>query len=589
MRFSYGLQDESYKHIHGDRVYNAMGKIFENTHISLAAAKGDWAAFQVLVMGDDDFTLSVDKNPLFSPLGNLDNIRLESSVEEGFEDLCLSMNIIGLVEDDDRLLKSDILLHDGAVHVKRNEVQPVWVEIKVPQNASPGSYKGQIRLLKHSMFSDEELLVILTFELEVKDVTMPTPNEYVFHLDLWQHLSNIARKHEVVLWSDRHFEVVEGYVKSLADLGQKAVTVIASEIPWSGQRCFDTVNYPSDLFEYSMIRVEKGIDGSFRYDFSPMERYIELCFKHGIDKEIEVFGLVNIWVSPEKGYGGVAPSYPDAIRIRYYDHSDGCYKYMKSDLEIKDYIKALEQYFIDKGWIDKVLVVADEPADVDLYRVRLNLLKELAPSFKYKTAINHVEFIDEFKDEIQDFVPVLPCICEEWDLLNKMKDKIEGRLLWYVCCWPPIPNTFISSPLLESRLIGLLTSYMELDGFLRWNYTVWPERPRERMSYKYPGWKAGDTNFVYPANDGRPLLTLRYKNLKRGIEDFELIERLRALHPNAETLLEEVWDKILRNKNIKDFHVELGKKPEELYSLDYKDYSDAKVLLLSELEKLENK
>ena len=173
-----------------------------------------------------------------------------------------------------------------------------------------------------------------------------------------------------------------------------------------------------------------------------MQRYIEMCFKYGIDQEIEVFGLVNIWTSPEDGYGSVADDYPDAIRIRYFDTTDGCYKYMKSAEEIKCYIKALEQFFIENKWIDRVRIVADEPSDVKLYRERLNLLKETAPSFKYKTAINHAEFIAEFKDEIHDFVPILPCVCDEWELLKQLKDSIRGRLMWYVCCWPPIPNTF---------------------------------------------------------------------------------------------------------------------------------------------------
>lgn len=60
-----------------------------------------------------------------------------------------------------------------------------------------------------------------------------------------------------------------------------------------------------------------------------MERYIELCFKYGIDKEIEIFGLTNIWILPEDGYGKVAEDFPDAIRICYFDRSDSCYKYIR--------------------------------------------------------------------------------------------------------------------------------------------------------------------------------------------------------------------------------------------------------------------
>jgi hypothetical protein len=168
-------------------------------------------------------------------------------------------------------------------------------------------------------------------------------------------------------------------------------------------------------------------------------------------------------------------------------------------------------------------------------------------------------------------------------LLNAMRKNINGRLLWYVCCGPDFPNTFIRSPLIESRIIGILTAFLNFDGFLRWNYTVWPEKPREKLSYRFPLWPSGDTNFVYPANDGRPLLSLRYKNLKRGIEDFELIHMLKAVHSDAEKILCQVWNRLLKIKDIRDFHFEKGRKREELYSLDYKDYQWVKSLLLNEI------
>ena len=51
--------------------------------------------------------------------------------------------------------------------------------------------------------------------------------------------------------------------------------------------------------------------------------------------------------------------------------------------EIDDYIKALHDYFIEKGYIDKVSVVADEPLDHDLYKKCVNHLKEIAPKFVF--------------------------------------------------------------------------------------------------------------------------------------------------------------------------------------------------------------
>lgn len=587
MQFKIGLADESFKYHYGIDEFNNDGEYFGKYQISLISAKRDWAVFQVLIQAPQEFTISVGDNPTFSTQGPLTNVRLKASID-GLAGAAVNMYPVGLVEDDDRLLKSDILLNQEVIHVEGWKTQPVWVEIAVPENTRAGIYNGQVELFAHSMFEDEVKLQSLTFTLDVKDVTLPMPKDYSFHLDLWQHLSNIARKHEVRLWSDEHFNIIEEYIKTLGDLGQKSITILASEIPWSGQRGIRVKNYLSDLFEYSMIKVEKDEEGKFLYDFSIMDRYIKLCGKYGIDKEIEVFGLVNIWLAEEGGYGAVAEDYPDAIRIRYYDRRDCCYKFMKSGQEVKDYIKALEKFFIESNYIDSVRIIADEPSDLELYKVRLGILREVAPSFQYKTAINHVEFIDECKELITDFVPILPCACEKWELLEKMRSNIKGRLSWYVCWKPDYPNTLIKSPLVESRLVGLLTAYMNFDGFLRWNYTVWPENPRERISYRYPVWKAGDTHFVYPAWNGKPLLTLRYKNLKRGIEDFELIQMIKKNHPDSDKILQKVWEKVIKFKDISNLYAQQGNDVSKLYSLNYSDYQDVKELLLTELESLYN-
>jgi hypothetical protein len=576
MRLKSTLTDETYKASYGVDAYGE-DVIFESLFNKFIACRGDWGVLQLLLKSDEDFYLNVGKRPNFSPKGPLTNIRVEYTVDG----LPVKIFPVGFIEDDDRVYKADLLLHDEVIFVEKDKIQPVWIEVMIPKDTPPGNYTGRVKIYTQCMFEDEELIKVFDFNILVKDVELPEPKNFRFYLDLWQHPSNIARKHEVHLWSDEHFRVLEGYVNSLADLGQKAITVMASEIPWSGQRCYRVKNYPSDLFEYSMIRVER--DGSgYHYDFSVVERYIDLCMKYGIDKEIEVFGLMNIWLDPEYGYTGIAEDYPDGIRIRYYDRNDGAFKYIRNGEEIKAYIKALEKFFIEKDLIDRVRIVADEPGDIERYKRSLETIREVAPGFRFKSAINHSEFIEEFKNIISDFVPVLPGVCEKWETLKELKSKVTGRILWYVCCWPPYPNTFISSPLVESRLIGILTAFMGLDGFLRWNYTVWPEDPRNRISYRFPHWKAGDTNFVYPGKDGRPILTLRYKNLKRGIEDYELLMMFKEKY--GEKTLESLWDKILKTRDIREFHISSGKSPNELYSLDGRDYYGFRSALLEALE-----
>lgn len=120
--------------------------------------------------------------------------------------------------------------------------------------------------------------------------------------------------------------------------------------------------------------------------------------------------------------------------------------------------------------------------------------------------------------------------------------------------------------------------YLNIDGFLRWNYTVWPEDPLNKITYRYPIWPAGDTNFVYPGKDGKPLLTLRYMNLKRGIRDFEIINRYVEKYQDREDVVKMLGTVFYNN----DFLVPQTKS-EDNYSLDYDTYESIINKLLSKL------
>ena len=63
-------------------------------------------------------------------------------------------------------------------------------------------------------------------------------------------------------WSDAHFTVLENYAKSLGELGQKAVTLVVSDVPWAGQDCRDEYRMAANLFEYSIIPVTKTSAGN---------------------------------------------------------------------------------------------------------------------------------------------------------------------------------------------------------------------------------------------------------------------------------------------------------------------------------------
>lgn len=521
-----GLQASSYKAIRGNNAWTEGEEAARVKHLELVSCRRDSAAFQVVLSGETGFVLTTERDPQLWKQGPASIVRVEAQLNGHVPGLTQEVRIVGFTKDDDGREKADLLLEMTSLYVPERMVQPVWVEIAAAASAPPGRYAGTVRVYAHTLFEDERLLAELTFALEVKRHTLPEPGDYRFYLDLWQHSSNIARKYDVALWTDEHFRILDAYLASLGQLGQKAASVIVSECPWSGQFTHRD-REPSDLFEYSIVGVVKTKEGRFAYDFAALDRYVELAEKHGIREEIEVFGLLNIWQDPAAGYGAIVEGSPDGVRVRYYDEADAAFKFIRSVEELSAYVTALERHFIERGWIERVRIIADEPSDTALFARRLEALRAMAPRFKYKVAINHVEFIREQVEGMYDYVPILTGAASEHERLAELRPTIAGKLLYYVCCHPERPNTFIGSPALESRLIAWLAERLGFDGFLRWNYTVWPDEPLRTMSYRSPHWKAGDMNFVYPGKTGKPLLSLRYKWLQRGIRDFEIMQQLK--------------------------------------------------------------
>jgi len=557
--------------------------------IAVTGARNEVVGVQVRLSGPHDFVLTLDRANWLHPLGFCPRVRLDvrfpSLPAEAVEVLA-----VGYVEGDDRRQWMEYLDRAGYAQVPAHRPQAVYVRIRIPADLDAGVHEGHVTAYAQYGFEDEEPIWQGTVRLHVADVTMPDVADWSFHLNLWQHYTSIARYHHVPLWGEEHFALIDRYQAGLAQLGQKAVTVIAAEMPWSGQRCFRDRAYPSYLFEHAVIDVARDEAGQLQFDYRKMDRLLDLAARHGIDREIDLFGLLNVWVDEDYGFGKVAPDAPDAIRVRCYDRHSGVVTYLRTTDELSVFIRALHDHLAHKGLLERVRIVADEPGDLAAFNARLAFVEAAAPGFKYSVAINHFEFVEGAPPEVVDAVPVLPLACQDPELTAALTGRLHargGRMLWYVCCWPPIPNTFIHSPLVEGQLHGWLTYYLKLDGFLRWNFCLWPAEPWKRVSWRAPSWNAGDMFFVLPGNDGAPVETLRYEALRTAVQDYELLKLAERTLPAAamKDLLDQAFGLVLRAGSIRDFAGVGTATAETLYSLDPRDYQAARRLVLEALTK----
>ena len=559
--------------------------------LTVHAARNEVVGAQVIAGASTEFMLTTGTANWLHPLGFTPRVRLHVD----FPDLpaaAVEIFPVGYLEDDDRRPWPESLDRSGWAQVPAHRPQPVYLRIRVPRDLAPGAYVGRITAYTQQGWQDETTRWQGTIRLQVHAATLPDPADWTFWLDLWQHHTAIARQHRVRLWSDDHFALLDRYLASLAQLGQKVLTVIATEIPWSGQRCFRDPTYPSPLWEHAIVDVYREENGRLSFDYANLDRLLALAARHHVDREIEIFGLLNIWQDEAFGFGKVAEDAPDAIRVRCLNRATGAVEYLRTASELQQFIRALHDHLAQRDLLDRVRIVADEPSDLVLFNQRLAFVAEAAPGFRYKVAINHFEFMQEAPPAVVDAVPVLPLACQDPELTARLAEQLharDGKMLWYVCCWPPFPNTFLRSPLPEGQLHGWLTFYLKLDGFLRWAFSLWPADPWRRVSWRAPGWSAGDMYFVLPGPDGAPVETLRYEALRRAFQDYELLKLAERTLPaeKATPVFAEAFAQILHTQDIGEFgrvgRQDAPVRAEQLYSIDPEDYERARQIVLNAL------
>lgn len=388
-------------------------------------------------------------------------------------------------------LQPDLLDSLDRFDMPTQSVRPIWISIQIPDDATAGTYQSRLRI---SAKGQKDLAFDLS--LNVQNKVLPPASEWGYHLDLWQHPSAIARVSGTPVWSDEHFAQMRPLMELLASAGQKVITTTLNKDPWNNQ-CFDAYE--------SMIRWTKKTDGSWAYDYTVFDKWVQFMMDMGIDKMINCYSMLpwnNELVyrdeTTQQDMTIVAnPGTPDFDQIWA--------------PFLKDFVKHLKE----KQWLEITNIAMDERSP-EMMKEAVALLNKEAPELGISLADNHKSY---------ERYPLIKDICVKANAKVARKD-IEFRrkhnliTTYYVCCSDPFPNMFTFSSPAESCYSAWYSYAAGYDGFLRWAYNSWPEAPVTDSRFrKFP---AGDTFMVYP--DGRS--SIRFELLREGIQDVEKIKQL---------------------------------------------------------------
>ncbi len=392
-------------------------------------------------------------------------------------------------EDFAASLSPDMLDNLQSFDLEANKARPIWVTINIPVDADAGEYLTKIRIMGNGTQHQE-----LDLKLSVINIELPKSTAWTYHLDQWQHPSAIARVHGLKMWSDAHFEAMKPVMKMLADVGQKVITATINKDPWNVQ----TYDPYAD-----MIKWNKQPDGTWKYDYSIFDRWVQFMMDLGVSKMLNCYSII-----------------PWNNEIHYFDVAknevvNASAKPGTSEFEslwtpfLQDFVVHLKS----KGWLGITNIAIDERTKEEVDGA-LKLLQKVSPELGVAYADNqntHQRYPNSDDISIAVSHPF-----SEKDL----KDRQSRGLVttFYICCADSFPNQFTFSEPAESTYLAWYAEAANFDGMLRWAFNSWVENPL--LDSRFRTWPAGDTYIVYP----NARSSIRYERMLEGIQDYEKIQ-----------------------------------------------------------------
>ena len=380
--------------------------------------------------------------------------------------------------------EADLIGRHERIDIPAGTVQPVWLSIDVPADAAPGRYKGSLTLRSGT------LALTLPYTLTVGTRTLTPPSERPFHLDLWQNPYTFARVAGVRLWSPEHFAAMRPVMENLARAGQKVITATLMNRPWNGQT--------EDAFG-SMVTKIRRVDGSWLYDYTVFDKWVEFMMSVGIDRQINCYTLI-----------------PWKLAFEYFDQATGAVTTVLAPTDSPEYedywgsfILDFSRHLREKGWFDKTMIAMDERGE-EAMRNALSVIHKYEPEMRVALAGNfHASVADEIDDLCLPFR-------SDWPEGVIERRRAAGQVsTYYTCCAEGFPNTFIASQPAEACWLALIALQKGADGYLRWAFNSWTLDPEHDARFR--SWAAGDTYMVYP--EGRS--SVRFEKLVEGLQDYE--------------------------------------------------------------------
>ena len=395
-----------------------------------------------------------------------------------------------------------------------SDLQSVWVDIRVPEDAPAGDHKLTFTLYNGES-AEEEIFGVCTFTATVIPATLPKQKLAVTQ---WFYCDCLASYYNLEMFSERHWEIIENFIKTAVDNGINMIlTPIftpALDTQVGGER-------PTN----QLLIIERN-NGKWSFDFTLVDRWIEMCKNCGVEY-FEISHLFTQWGAEH------APKVMATV--------DGEYKKVfgwETDAAAEEYTNFLKEMIpqlvdvLRRHGVDKKTVfhISDEPGGwmLESYKKAKSTVEDVLDGQIIIDALSDYSFYEQ--GILQN--PVVSTDHVGPYLENNVKD------LWvYYCCCQvnKVSNRLVAMPTARNRIISTQFYKYKIAGFLQWGYNFYFTQhscePLDPYMCTDGGcWvPAGDTFSVYPAPDGTAYETIHLLGFTAALNDLRAMELAESL------------------------------------------------------------
>jgi len=413
-------------------------------------------------------------------------------------------------------------------------VAPVWVTVDVPRHVKAGDYRGTLTLRAKGVKPLE-----VPVHLAVEDWTLPDTQDYRTWVELIQSPDTLVEEYKLKPWSREHFEMMAETFRYLNRIGSRILYIPVI--------CRTNIGN-----EESMVRWIEKPDGTYTWDFSIMDRYLDTATTHMGRPKVVVFWVWEKFMFPTvedpKTFEQYQPGQRRPARV-----TDGADPYIgkgplvtvldpatgKTDNRHLPYLldpvsKAIWKPLFEtlrlrmkaRGLEDTVMV--GTPSDIVMRKDQFEFFSDVAPGWRW---VNHSHFdvtaiykahgarLGYYTTVMNVLFPGYP---EDGRHYGWKREELHahlrsrwGRDYFPLTTWRHVAEVNITG---EQRGIGRLGADL---------WMVVKDRNGRRLGRiftKYPecGWRSNDlcSSLLAPGPDG-PIATVRYEVMREGVQECE--------------------------------------------------------------------